>query len=255
MVTRTSRRGLCTAVLAALVACGDDTPVDTSAPEPEGTGSLSLSSEHLDFGTLAVGEDEVQSVALINEGDGPLTLYDVGFSDDAQRVNWLVEDLSTSSLESQESISLSISAQPVTVGDIGVDLVFLSDDPVHPEKTLQLSAEAEGVPEIDVEPETLEFGTVEIGETEEGEIYIANYGTDDLEITSCALRDPDDGSYALTLDPTGNVLEPGDENGLAVVSFTAQYDGTWYGYLDIQTNDPENPEVSVTLVGEGEVPE
>jgi HYDIN/CFA65/VesB-like, Ig-like domain len=97
-----------------------------------------------------------------------------------------------------------------------------------------------------------DFGSVGQGQTIETEIIVTNVGSSDLSITSWALTEgstdvflmEEFGSEAITLDDGG-----GSES--ITVGFTPDGIGEFSGTMVITSNDPNNPEWTIYLAGEG----
>ncbi len=238
--------------LALVLGCDPEKQDDTGSTEVA-PGHLEFSSTQLVFEDLRVGEQEDQPLVLLNVGEGPLAVYDVAFSDDSERTHWDLQGLVTVHLEPGASHTLLVRFEPQAVDTHDVSLRIGSDDPDGPVQMVTLTGESQGTPAIYTDPEAIDFGVVEIGSSSEENLYLANYGTGDLVIEDVEVSD-DVTNFALVLDPSGSVLPPGGESGLAVVSFEPSYDGPLYGTVTISTNDPANPEFEVTLSGEGDAP-
>ncbi len=103
-----------------------------------------------------------------------------------------------------------------------------------------------GIPEIIVSTEPLDFGTVYIGEDSTKTVAISNAGNGILE-ANLSTNTEEFSVYPLSFN-----LEP--EESLEIeITFAPNYEGVIIDTLVILSNDPENPEVDVSLVGEGEI--
>ncbi|MBN1334748.1 MAG: choice-of-anchor D domain-containing protein [Deltaproteobacteria bacterium] len=231
-----------------------ETTSDSPPPVDEPPGSLDVDVTLLDFGTLDPGASESHSVSLSNLGEGTLEIWDVTFQDDRVRAHWSVEGTLTGPLDPGESRVLSVTFAPRTVGDLPAELKIVSDDPDDPEHGVVLVGACSGTPQLGLSSTTVDFDEVVLGNHLELDLWFSNWGTGDLTLDSVALANPDDPTFELIVDPTGTILAPGEENGLAVIRFTPVYNGAWYGSLFVESNDPANPEVQVTLVGRGVTP-
>ncbi|MDP7113993.1 MAG: choice-of-anchor D domain-containing protein, partial [Myxococcota bacterium] len=100
--------------------------------------------------------------------------------------------------------------------------------------------------EIDVLPTQLDFGQLDIGQTASMDLEIRNLGTADLELGLLFL----DGSaeFSLDLDPSSQVLTPGDST-FATVSYTPADLVPDTGELQVPSNDLDEPLVAVPLLG------
>ncbi|MBI5498035.1 MAG: choice-of-anchor D domain-containing protein [Deltaproteobacteria bacterium] len=102
---------------------------------------------------------------------------------------------------------------------------------------------------ISVSPTTLEFGWVPLGETQDLPIQVLNQGDGPLAV-SAIFVDADAGSpdFALPAQPLAFTL-PRAESHNVNVRFTPLGPGEDTGTLVLRSNDPDLPEVRVTLFG------
>ncbi|MCP4869258.1 MAG: choice-of-anchor D domain-containing protein [Proteobacteria bacterium] len=106
--------------------------------------------------------------------------------------------------------------------------------------------------EIDIDPVTLDFGSVDVGDVAGGEVRVVNVGEDTLQIQALELSA---GPFAVTNEGSfAQLLAPGDAT-LLELSFTPVQHGEASGELLILSNDPSRPEAEVALEGGGIAPE
>ncbi len=106
------------------------------------------------------------------------------------------------------------------------------------------------VPDILVDPLTIDFGQVTLGANMPKEyVTIANVGTADLEVSSITLTGLDADKFKLA-NVSGGILEPGEDHRIKV-SFCPETLGTKQAEIKILSNDPDEPVVVVSLTGEG----
>jgi len=103
-----------------------------------------------------------------------------------------------------------------------------------------------GIPEISVSADSLNFGSVYIGSDSMQTIAISNIGNGTL--TANAYTNTDE----FSVYPTTFNIEPGETLDVEI-TFSPTYEGIISDTLIILSNDPENPEVSISLTGKGEV--
>ncbi len=235
-----------------LTACDDGDDTGPAVTEPPGVLDVDVSV--LDFGSLDPGTSESHDVTISNLGEGNLEIWDVRFRHDGVRAHWSLDDASPGTLEPGQSRTVDVSFEPRAVGELPAELVILSDDPTSPERAVTLLGECWGSPQIGISRTTVDFGEVTIGTSSEEDLWFANWGTGNLTLLDVGLGNPDDTTFTLLVDPSGLVLAPGAENGLAVLRFTPVYNGSWYGSLFVDSDDPITPEIQVTLVGRGVTP-
>jgi len=128
-----------------------------------------------------------------------------------------------------------------------------SNDPDEP--YLEVSLEAFGTePLIDVDPETLYFGILEVGESSTLDFVVSASGTGDLVVQSMEFESDEGDAYTLDL-PESVDLPYTMSAGLSFsvdVTFAPPDDAEWSGTLLVASNDPTTPEVSIALIGNSE---
>jgi hypothetical protein len=108
-------------------------------------------------------------------------------------------------------------------------------------------------PDVDVAPVALDFGDVELGRSLDLIATVTNLGDAALALTDVSLAPGSDPAFAI--DPTPplrlpGVLEPGGTLDVAV-RFTPASAPAVAGWLEIASDDPDEPRVRVALVGSG----
>ena len=222
-------------------------------PEPEVEdlpGQITVVPSILDFGEVTLHDESAAAIAIANIGEGPLQIYDVAFSDDSRRPHWRLSGGLSGELESGEGVELEVVVRPLDLSDPDVNLIILSDDPESPEVYLPMYASVAGTPDIRLDPDSLSFGAISEGSVSQLTVQIANDGTADLLIKAVSLTGSG-GSYTLTVDPTGVEIAPQDSDGLVVIEFAPQALGAITDNLVIVSNDPDTPDATVILTGQG----
>jgi len=104
-------------------------------------------------------------------------------------------------------------------------------------------------PIIELEPEALDFGGVEVGGSGEAELLVRNVGGDTLMIMDVIVADTDllavanAGEYEMLVLPSASTT--------ITFAFTPQQLGPAESGVVIASNDRERPEVYVPCTGEG----
>ncbi|WP_276255294.1 right-handed parallel beta-helix repeat-containing protein [Halomontanus rarus] len=104
-------------------------------------------------------------------------------------------------------------------------------------------------PELAVSPESVAFGTVDVGSSADETVTVSNTGDEDLQVNDVSLTGIDAGEFRESED--GFTLTPGDTRDVTV-SFSPTFDGTKTADLVVESDDPDTPTVSVALTGTGE---
>ena len=202
----------------------------------------------LAFGEVQVGALQSQSVTMSNVGTAALTVSDVSVTG-ADFVLDAVPELPTIMAPST-SIQVNVIYQPTAVGSVTGSLSIQSDATDTPLATVDLSGTGLAVPvaQIDVQPAALAYGDVAVGMNQSQTVSVSNIGTATLTISDLFVT-----GSAFSLSETAIlplVLEPG-----AAVQVDVTYEpavvGSDTGTLVLQSNDPNNAEVIVSIGGSG----
>ncbi|MBP55577.1 MAG: hypothetical protein CMG88_13605, partial [Marinobacter sp.] len=104
------------------------------------------------------------------------------------------------------------------------------------------------VPEISVTPADVSFGSVMLGETATAQVTIANEGNASLMINSIEIAGTNSSNFTQTNDCTTVVQ---DGSCTVEISFMPSAAGGRSATLNIASDDPEMPGVTVALSGQG----
>lgn len=110
-------------------------------------------------------------------------------------------------------------------------------------------------PTIQVEPEAINFGSLQAGETATEIITITNVGTDMsvLEVSAITLTIGADAGFSIVESPGAHELKH-QESSDVVVSFTAMEPVEASGQVVVESNDEDTPQVPASLEGAGVMP-
>jgi len=222
-----------------------DTETDPIAP-----GEANVFPTAHTFGEVPVFEQRASAFQINNAGEGPLTVYDIAFSDDTRRPHWQLAGGRSGVLEPGNGIEVEVYARPIDLTDPSVDLLVRTDDPNNPVSVVSLSAQPVGMPDIRLEPAQLNLGATNSGGFRTGQISVFNDGTAPLRIDAVSFVNPAE-HFSLVVDPSGVVVDPELDDGLIEVRFEPQAVGILTNRLLIESNDPDTPAVEVVLTGQG----
>ncbi len=104
---------------------------------------------------------------------------------------------------------------------------------------------------VSVDTKQVNFGTITVSTYEEKEVTVSNAGTGDLTISSILIKEDDDSVFELVDVENGITLAAGASTKIKI-KFTPKIEDLYLAELVINTNDPEKPVSTVSLVGEGE---
>jgi hypothetical protein len=103
-------------------------------------------------------------------------------------------------------------------------------------------------PKMEIGVDSIEFGSVAIGQTPSREVTIQNRGVNNLILQEPAVWENPDGAF--WVEDYDQVIAPGTEGTLAVV-FGPEDIKRYESILVIKGNDPENASVQISLGGDG----
>lgn len=237
------RRPAILALLLALPlgACSDPDVPGLVANAPE----IAVAPDRVDFGDQAVPVPVGRTFFVSNGGRADLELTMSLVGDDAGVFSLPV---TAATLAPDEDVEVEVRFQPATYLEYDAELVILSNDVETPETVVPLTGvgvEAP-VPDIRVDPLTLDFGDTASSATEI--LTVTNVGTDVLSLGTVAQAGS--GRFSLVTDPSDVLIGPGDSYPI-VVAYDPEGDDGDSGSLTIPSDDPDEGEVEVLFLGNG----
>ncbi|UCF05620.1 MAG: choice-of-anchor D domain-containing protein, partial [bacterium] len=195
-------------------------------------------------GRIVAMADEIFEDYRMSQADNQLFANQV-FDWLAGGVGWLAVAPASGLIDpgEGEDVEVTLDSEGLIGGRYDATLVVSSNDPVTPELNVPVHMQVQGIPDIVVSDNILEFGTVYIGVTAAETLQVSNIGTDSLRVTGMTIYNP-----VFSTDPSGFSLGPGDSRTLIVV-FAPTDPGAATGGLIITSNDPDESEVLVLLEG------
>ncbi len=222
-----------------LLACGPEVAIRALVPV------VSVAPEALDVGDVVVPTTASATVFVANGGEA-LAEVDVSI-DDASGL-WAV-DLEHLSVEPDSSAALIVSFAPTTFDSSAAELVLSTNDDAHPLIRVPLTGNGvyAPVPDIDPQPPVLDFGTVAAGDEGIAILEVHNLGAAEL-LLGTIQQTGSPAFVALATLPSGVTA-----NGTAAIpiAYRPTTDAGDQGTFLLPSNDPDEPDVSVLLVGNG----
>ena len=228
-----------------MLACGPDTGFNRLLPD------VALAPSALDFGPVRLGDDPALVLQVLNAGQGPLGVSGFTFTDpQASGIEaWTISPPALD-VDAGSSAEVLVTFEPTALQAYQAELLIATDDPESPLLTVPLSGSGiEGGPDLVVDVDALDFGTVKVGGTSTRVFTIENAGDEDLVI-SASSQQSGAGAFSLQSDPRGEVLAPGDSFPVLVAYAPTGTDGDLGGFT-LVSNDPEPAQVAVSFVGNG----
>ncbi len=228
----------------ALAACdGNETNVNRVYP------NLLVTPGELDFGGVTVDYSSGLSLVVLNGGLAVLDVASVEIvGDDAAAFS---VDPTPFRLSQNDTATLSVQFAPATYLDYAATLVLTSND--EESGVLEVPLTGSGVyapsPDIAVEPAVVEFGVVAAGTSDFIVLELRNDGGSTLTISDAVQLGS--GAFSLQSDsPAGYSIPPGQSQSL-VWEYAPTTDAGDNGTFTLSSNDPDEAELTVTLLGNG----
>jgi Zn-dependent metalloprotease len=199
---------------------------------------ISVEPDHLDLGTVSVGHSSQDSLTVRNIGSADLSVSAI----ELVLSPFLISGDTTFTLAPAESRMIMVHFNPTRAGSVQADLTIRSNDPDRPALVADLRGLGVAVPQIAVEPITVTFGSVMLGQSAERSLAVRNSGSAELVIAAITVPA---GEFSLQGE-TSFRLEPTGTKTLAL-AFIPTAIGTKQKSLIIQSNDPDRPQLSVEL--------
>ncbi len=192
-VTRRLMLGaLVAGVTSSLLACGQRGRSELQQVQ----GKLSIEPAVVDFGEVTVGKESSQTVTVRNDGAAPVTvaipeqLVQEGVVGHlGGKGEWLVSSLPIT-LESGDSITVSVSFHPASVGARDMALPLQTDSVSSPVVPMQLVGKGV-LGQAQLSSESVDFGEVVIGEKGSQTLTLVNNDKAATEVTLAGISGPD----------------------------------------------------------------
>ncbi|MEE4312476.1 MAG: choice-of-anchor D domain-containing protein [candidate division KSB1 bacterium] len=195
--------------------------------------------DSLAYGEVYLGASRQQGFTILNGGDLPLRIYGISTTD-AQ----FTADLSdTFTVEGGSSRYVEVTFRPTSDGYASAIMTIQSNA-----GAAELSLSGTGVrntfvPTLSVSPSKLNFETVAINIVHAKTLWISNIGYDTLRVSSINSSNP-----LFTVSASDSSFSLAQNSYRAVnVYFSADSVDTFTGTLYIMSNDPNQPELAVTI--------
>ncbi|MGM0667136.1 MAG: choice-of-anchor D domain-containing protein [Bacteroidota bacterium] len=202
-----------------------------------------LSHDTLSFGVIDTGYVTIDSLYILNDGVVDLHITDIQLSG-ADSAEFSIEH-SCGTIEPGDSCKVRLTFAPDSPGSKQVTLEITSDDPETPVAEAVITGRTPA-PVIRATPDELVFELTEVGATDTRWLTIKNAGDRDLEIYSFELFGDNSGEF--DYQSACGTISPDDSCDIEVIFLPASQ-GTKTATLVIYSNDPDNPEATVTLEG------
>jgi len=149
-----------------------------------------------------------------------------------------------------DSLSVSVAFLPGTYLNYSANLLITSNDEETPTWSVPLSGIGvyAPLPDIVLDPLTLDFGVVEQDDSVLEFVNLTNAGEESLHLGS--VGQSGSGAFTLTTDPSNSVVGPGSTVPV-IITYSPTSSGGDDGWVAFPSDDPDEPEVELLLIGNG----
>jgi len=209
--------------------------------------TIGISEDSLLFGGVYTTSNSALPITISNMGNGDLEIFSMILSDET---NYSVTPASVEPLSEGESANLTITFQPQDTLSYNATLTIQSNDPNNSEVIVNLSGTGllEPMPEISVEPDSLDFGNIVIGDDSTQTLTIQNLGDSDLIISSLQLTIGT--GFSFNPQSIADAIPPDSSESIYVI-FSPVNVLNYSDTLIMYSNDPEQPSLIIPLSGAG----
>lgn len=170
---------------------------------------ISVDPTAIDFGQVSMGDSSEQPFTVTNLGEAPLELGTLSITEGFR----LGTDPSNSTLNAGDVVDGTVIYEAV-FGPVVFGRVLLpSNDEVTPEAQIDLRG-VPGLPELEITPNPVEFGVVEVNAEATVEVTMSNVGSEPLNVLDARVADP---FWMGELNPV--TIPPGDSRSM-IIHFT-----------------------------------
>ena len=226
-------------------AAGSPTTVSLSGTGmPIEQSRILIASPNIAFGNVSIGSFSDHSFLVSNAGTSTLTVASIASNDPAFTASPTSFTVSPNGAQ-----PVVVRFQPNAPGQRAATLTIAHDDTTTGSPST-VSLTGSGVaPRISLSPaESINFGQVDVGNTEERNLSIFNNGDDVLRVSSINTQTP------FSVTPQNFDLSPGNTPQQITVSFNPTATGAITETLTLSSNDPDQPSTQIELRGEGITP-
>jgi len=210
-------------------------------------GHLRVAPLALDFGRILIESASDRSFTLTNFGDGNLQIEGI-----EAEAPFSVNLANAFVIEPGRSVQVQATFSPQQSGEFASSITVHSNDPDRPQIAIEVAGVAveASPPQLAVSEAVHDFGTMRLGGIVNWQLVVTNEGGSVLHVESVALEDA---GFTVTPNAAFN-LDIGEVMNLQV-TFSPAEEADYEGHLILTSDDPDNGQTTVTLIGRGVVPE
>lgn len=203
----------------------------------------------LDFGLVNPGSCTTRNVVCTNAANEQVTVVNWGaLPGGTTSADFTFETFPTPSVLSEgDSVDIDVTYCPAELGNDAGFLGIETDNPDPRRRFVSVALAGNGGgPDISVLPTTLNFGQVSLIAPSRRTVIVTNVGFAPLQINGVGFG----ASREFTTQATAVVLDVGETLPITI-EFQPVTEGPVMGELIVSSNDGDEPETRVTLLGEG----
>lgn len=210
---------------------------------------IRLGRESVDFGEVVLGLTASETVSITNVGGAILGINGIALEGADAGAFMQTNDCTT--LAAGASCTVELTYFPSGEGPQSASLTVQSDDPEHPVMTVPVSGTSvlEPEPELSLSQPSLDFGTLQVGNSANRDLTLSNTGDAPLYIQGISLAGASAGDFFQSHDCA---LLTTDQSCTVTVSYTASAAGIASAELVIESDDPDATTQRVPLQGNGD---
>jgi len=205
--------------------------------------SIHVSQEMIDFGPVRVGEEVSSPIMIRNWGDADLFLFHPATDGDPFHAD--LDEWESDTLAQGDSLEVWAFFAPTERGEFAGHYLIISNDQENDTLDIPLSGVG-ALPSISLDADTLVFGEVLIDNRVELPLVISNAGLIDLLVRDVVVE----GNY-FSVEFDGQITLQSGESVAVMVAFLPAEAGEFEEIVTVASDDPDNPEMTVVLIGRG----
>ena len=171
-------------------------PSQQPASGASGTPQLALEKEFVDMGVVSNTQNSTTVVAVRNEGNAPLVISSVRGS-----CSCIWGKVDETTIPPGGSTNLTIELDPYQIPGFDTKKLILIHSNDDARKVANMDVVAKIEPEFSFEPPTLQFGTIEKGQTPEASAILRQVREEPFEIERVQVHGPNSRGLDVTFEP------------------------------------------------------
>lgn len=224
-------------------------PGDPKDKPASGTPVIGVAPTALAFGPVRQGSNAVLTATITNTGTATLSVTSLSVGGNAE-FSLVGAPAVPLNVVAKGSAKISVRYAPTNTGLDNGALTIASNDSTHPSTVVALSGN--GVASaLTVEPPALAFGNLRQGQTTNLHVTLGNSGTADCRVSGLAKSGSADFSFGQSAPVAPFVIAP-LSSVIVPLAYTPSDVGADAGSLQLTSDDPANPSVSIALSGAGD---